>query len=133
MDRLTSEHRSRLMSRVGGKDTAPEMVVRRLLHSLGYRYRLHVRNMPSRPDLVFPARKKVILVHGCFWHRHEGCRKATTPKSNEGFWRAKFQRNIERDADNSRALSELGWQVCVVWECETKNVADLREKLVGFL
>lgn len=133
MDRLTPERRSRLMSRVGGKDTTPEMVVRRLVHSLGYRYRLHVRGLPSSPDLAFTARRKVILVHGCFWHRHEGCKKATTPKSNEAFWADKFDRNVQRDAENLRALHDLGWEARVIWECETKDVVDLKAKLVDFL
>lgn len=133
MDRLTPERRSLLMSHVRGKDTTPEMIVRRLAHALGYRYRLHGRKLPGRPDLVFGPRCKVIFVHGCFWHRHEGCRKATAPKSRVEFWEDKFARNVERDARNLRDLDAAGWRSLIVWECETKDPEALRAKLVGFL
>lgn len=133
MDRLSPDARSRLMSRVRGKDTAPEMVVRRLVHALGYRFRLHRKDLPGSPDLVFPGRRVVVFVHGCFWHRHEGCRLASTPKSNEAFWEAKFGRNVERDARKERELRALGWRVLVVWQCETKDRDELTRQLTSFL
>jgi DNA mismatch endonuclease, patch repair protein len=133
VDRLSPEARSRNMARITGKDTSPEMIVRRLLHSMGYRYRLHVRALPGRPDIAFPGRKKAVLVHGCFWHRHAGCRYAYTPKSRVEFWEGKFARNIIRDARNAEALVERGWQAIVVWECETKAADSLRDRLDGFL
>lgn len=133
MDRLTPEARSRLMSHVKGKDTTPEMVVRRLVHGMGYRYRLHGRNLPGKPDLVFASRKKIVLVHGCFWHRHQGCSKASTPKTRMDFWQAKFDRNVARDVKTLRDLSDLGWEVLTVWECQTKAAEVLRERLATFL
>lgn len=133
VDNLSPEERSRLMSRVRGKDTKPEMVVRRLVHRLGYRFRLHRRDLPGSPDLVFPGRRKVIFVHGCYWHRH-GCRKATTPRSNVTFWTEKFDRNVCRDLDNQRQLKRAGWEVLVIWQCETEDrdrVADLLRKFLN--
>lgn len=106
------------MSRIRGKDTKLEILLRRALHALGLRYRLHARDLPGKPDLVFPRRKAVVLVHGCFWHRHAGCKVATTPKSNVEFWQAKFDRNVDRDARTTQALREAGWRVFVAWECE---------------
>lgn len=133
MDRLSKEERSRLMSRIRGKDTKPEMVVRKLVHAAGYRYRLHRRDLPGCPDLVFPRYRKVILVHGCFWHRHF-CRKGrSTPRTRRGFWKKKFEQNRERDRKNRRALRRQGWQVLVVWECETKNPDKLLNRLHSFL
>ncbi len=133
MDRLSPDARSRLMSRVRGKDTKPEMVVRRLAHSLGYRFRLHRKELPGRPDLVFPGRRAVVFVHGCFWHRHEGCRLASTPKSNEAFWEAKFGRNVERDRAAVEKLEADGWRVLTVWECETRDREGMAAQLRGFL
>jgi DNA mismatch endonuclease (patch repair protein) len=133
MDRLTPEHRSRLMSRVRSKDTTPEMIVRRLVHAMGYRYRLYVRKLPGRPDLVFGPRRKIVFVHGCFWHRHPGCRKATTPKTHVDFWEGKFAANVLRDARNVHDLEAAGWEVLTVWECETKDVDMLRRRLRSFL
>ncbi len=123
------------MSRVRSKDTKPEMRVRRLVHSLGFRYRLHQRDLPGRPDLVFRSRRKVIFVHGCFWHRHPGCDRARTPKSPErqAFWREKFAGNVERDRRHQEALRDRGWSVFVVWECELARVEVLRQRLVRFL
>ena len=133
VDKLSPERRSALMSKVRGKDTSPEMRVRRLAHSLGYRYRLHKRSLPGRPDLVFASKRKVIFVHGCFWHRHPGCRKASMPKSRVEYWREKFDRNVERDGAAIAELQRLGWDVLVVWECETKDEGLLRTKLIDFL
>lgn len=129
VDRLTPERRSWLMSRVGGKNTTPEMVVRRMAHSLGLRFRLHRKDLPGTPDIVFPKWKVAIFVHGCFWHRHPGCAKASTPKSRIDFWQCKFDSNVRRDEKNAELLRDLGWSVITVWECETKSSERVREKL----
>ncbi|MER9209039.1 DNA mismatch endonuclease Vsr [Mesorhizobium sp. M0771] len=121
------------MSRVRGKDTIPEMIVRRVLHRLGYRYRLHHPKMPGRPDLVLASRRKIIFIHGCFWHRHVGCRKATLPKTNQDFWQEKFVRNVARDEKMRAALEAQGWDVLVVWQCETKDLEVLQQSLTAFL
>ena len=110
--------RSRIMSGIRGKDTKPEMKVRRFLHAVGFRYRLHVRDLPGRPDIVLPKYRTVVQVHGCFWHRHAGCRSAAMPASNVEMWSAKFARNIERDREVERQLIEMGWRVLTVWECD---------------
>jgi len=133
VDRLTAGERSRLMSRIRGKDTKPEMAVRRLVHGMGFRYRLHRRDLPGSPDLVLPRHRKVILVHGCFWHSHAGCRAGRVPASNTGFWEPKLRRNAERDAASEEALRRAGWAVLVVWECQTKKAADLGDRLGAFL
>ena len=133
VDRLTAEERSRLMSRIRGKDTKPEMAVRRLVHGMGFRYRLHRRDLPGSPDLVLPRHRKVILVHGCFWHSHPGCRAGRVPASNTGYWEPKLRRNAERDAASEEALRLAGWAVLVVWECQTRKAADLGDKLGAFL
>lgn len=133
VDRLTPEHRSYLMSRVRGKDTTPEMRVRRLAHALGFRFRLHRRDLPGKPDLVFPRYGKIVFVHGCFWHRHKGCRLATHSKTRTEFWEAKFERNVERDRRVQAELRGLGWEVLIVWECETRQPERLENILVGFL
>jgi DNA mismatch endonuclease (patch repair protein) len=125
--------RSVLMSKVRGKNTKPELVVRGLLHSLAYRFRLHQSKLPGTPDLVFPKRRKVIFVHGCFWHRHTGCPKTTSPKTRRKFWREKFATNKARDRRNIRALKALGWQAGVVWECETRDLTKLSRKIKLFL
>lgn len=125
--------RSALMRRVRGKDTAPERAVRQVAHSLGYRFRLHRRALPGTPDLTFPGLRKVIFVHGCFWHQHPGCRRATTPKARVAYWREKFQRNRERDLRNVASLQALGWDVLVVWECETLDRMGLVATLSRFL
>lgn len=117
MDRLTPEARSRLMSRIRGKDTKPEMIVRSYLYARGLRYRLHDRSLPGKPDLVFKSRKTVVFVHGCFWHGHKGCKKARIPKTREEFWRAKIEGNAARDRRSIRKLRSLGWHVYIVWEC----------------
>ena len=121
-DFLTKAPRSERMSRIRGRDTKPELVLRKLLHAQGLRYRLHRADLPGKPDLVFVRHKAVVFVHGCFWHRHHGCSIATTPKSNIDFWVEKFDRNVARDRRNILALQALGWRVYVVWECELTSV-----------
>ena len=121
MDTITHEQRSHLMSQIRAKDTKPELVVRSFLHRNGFRFRLHVKSLPGTPDIVLPKYKTVIDVRGCFWHRHPGCSKTTTPTSNIAFWAEKFQRNIARDRRNDLALQELGWQVIVIWECQLRD------------
>ncbi len=133
MDVITPAERSALMSRIQGKNTKPEILVRSMAHSLGYRFRLHRRDLPGTPDIVFPRLGKVILVHGCFWHQHRGCKYAYKPKSNALFWEKKFTGNRERDNRDTRALRKLGWSVFTVWECETKNVGKLLSRLDAFL
>ena len=128
-----SAARSALMSRVRGKDTKPELVVRRVAHAIGYRFRLHRKDLPGRPDLVFPSKRKVIFVHGCFWHRHPGCRMASTPKTRTAFWKEKFDRNIHRDAVAVEALEGANWKVLVLWECETRDKEGLETRLRQFL
>ena len=132
MDHLSPEQRSLNMARIRSRDTAPELTVRRLLHAGGYRYRLHDRRLPGTPDLSFPGRRSAILVHGCYWHRHPGCRFARVPGTRTEFWQRKFAANVERD---SRVIGELrrqGWRVLVVWSCETTG-RDLAAKLTAFL
>lgn len=121
------------MARVGPRDTKPEMIVRRVLHALGYRFRLQAKELPGRPDIVFRPRRKVIFVHGCFWHRHAGCRRATNPKTRKEFWEAKFLANQARDKRVQEELNALGWSYLVIWECETGNPETLAEKLKAFL
>lgn len=111
----------------------PELVVRRLAHALGFRFRLHRRDLPGSPDLVFPRRRKVIFVHGCFWHRHEGCRLAADPKTRPDFWSRKFAANVARDRAAQEALEMAGWKVMIIWECETRSLEGLADRLVGFL
>jgi DNA mismatch endonuclease (patch repair protein) len=125
--------RSALMARVRDKNSKPELAVRRLAHRLGYRFRLHVRNLPGTPDLVFPRFRKVIFVHGCFWHRHRGCGRTTTPKTRHAYWAEKFETNIQRDKTKKRQLEALGWKVLVVWECETFDLDALSRRLIAFL
>jgi len=135
MDRITPERRSANMARIRGKDTKPEMVVRRLLHSMGYRYRLHRKDLPGKPDVVFASRKAVIFIHGCFWHQHPSptCRKSILPTTRRDFWEAKLKRNVERDAQHILHLEEMGYRVLVVWECELAYLQELRQRLVWFL
>ncbi|WP_272867606.1 very short patch repair endonuclease [Sinorhizobium meliloti] len=128
-----SPARSALMARIGPRDTKPEMIVRRMVHALGYRFRLHRRDLPGSPDLVFPRLRKVIFVHGCFWHRHPGCKKATSPKTRVDFWQQKFSMNVERDARKEEELGEQGWDVKIVWECETRDIVTLSTQLAEWL
>lgn len=125
--------RSRIMQAVGQKHTKPEMTVRRALHALGYRFRVHRRDLPGSPDIVLPKYKTAIFVHGCFWHRHPGCKKATTPKTRVPFWTEKFECNVLRDRRKEAALREMGWQVIVVWECEAKDATALATTLSSAL
>jgi DNA mismatch endonuclease, patch repair protein len=125
------DQRRELMARVRGTDSRPEMLVRRATHALGFRYRLHDRRLPGTPDLVFPRFKKVIFVHGCFWHRHVGCSRTTTPKTRTDYWEKKFADNVQRDCVNQAKLEALGWEVHIVWECQTKDL-DLVERISRF-
>lgn len=135
MDTLTSSQRSARMAKVRGKDSKPEMLVRRIVHAMGFRYRLHDRRLPGAPDLVFPRLRKVIFVHGCFWHRHEDihCKLARWPKSRLDFWGPKLQGNRERDLRHQMELEKLGWRILVVWECQMRNREQLKNELRTFL
>lgn len=121
------------MRAIRSKDTGPELRVRRLAHRLGYRYRLHRADLPGKPDLVFPGRRKVIFVHGCFWHCHPGCRYARKPKTRLDYWLPKLERNVQRDKDCLEKVTVAGWQTLVIWECETGNEEHLTERLIAFL
>lgn len=134
-DTLTPTERSERMSRVRNKDTKPELKVRRLTHGLGYRYRLHRKDLPGKPDLVFPSRRKVIFVHGCFWHRHPDpdCKLARLPKSRLDFWVPKLEANRERDERNLKLLVENGWEPLVIWECQTRNMVEVERRVRAFL
>jgi DNA mismatch endonuclease (patch repair protein) len=131
-DTRTPEQRRRIMQSVATRDTGPEMTVRRLLHGLGYRYRLHTKKLPGKPDIVFPGRKKAIFVHGCFWHGH-GCTKGQLPKSHRDYWGPKLMTNKARDAEQVIALQSLGWSVLTVWQCETTISTTLTRRLVRFI
>lgn len=133
MDILTTAERSAHMSRIRARDTRPEMVVRRTAHAMGLRYRLHRKDLPGSPDLVFPGRRRAIFVHGCYWHRHSGCRLAYTPKSNTAFWEAKFECNVARDKEAIAALEADGWRTAIIWECETKRPDGIPGRLRSFL
>lgn len=117
------------MSKVRGKDTSPELRVRRVAHRLGLRFRLHSNHLPGKPDLAFPKYRVALFVHGCFWHRHPNCAKASLPKTREAFWKAKFDRNVQRDAKVFKQLTDLGWRVVVLWECETKATDKIENAL----
>lgn len=133
VDRLSSERRSWLMSRVRSKNTSPEMTVRRIVFGMGYRYRLHDKRLPGSPDMVFAGRRKVIFVNGCFWHGHNGCRYGRLPKSRQEFWESKIEKNRCRDKENVAKLNDSGWNTLVVWQCELKNTDLLVRKLYEFL
>ncbi len=126
MDRLSRSHRSWNMSKIKSRDTSTELTVRSVLHDMGYRFRLHRKDLPGKPDIVLPKYRTVIFVHGCFWHRHTECKYAYTPKSNVEFWEKKFKANVERDQNNNRILQELGWKIIVIWECQTQNLEPLK-------
>ncbi|WP_077962665.1 very short patch repair endonuclease [Ensifer adhaerens] len=134
VDKLTPERRSANMARIASKNTKPEMIVRRMAHAMGYRYRLHRRDLPGKPDLVFPSRRAIIFVHGCFWHRHPdpSCKDATLPKSRRDYWVPKIARNEERDQQHIESLTAEGWRVLVIWECET-TADNLADRLRDFL
>lgn len=135
VDVLSPEQRSRCMSNIRGKDTKPEMIVRRIIHNMGYRYRLHRRDLPGSPDLVFAPRKKVIFVHGCFWHQHDCPDGTTSPKTNVEFWSNKLKGNVLRDKTNYQKLFDLNWDTMIIWECWTKkkNIESLIKKIREFL
>lgn len=135
VDKLSRAHRSQNMAAIKSKGMKPEMIVRSAVHGMGYRYRLHRKGLPGKPDLVFGPRRKVIFVHGCFWHQHDDrdCKIARTPKSNTDYWDQKLARNVERDAQNGMQLEEAGWKVLTIWECQTKEEASLLRRLDDFL
>lgn len=133
MDTLTPAERSARMALVRAKDTQPELLVRRLVHGMGYRYRLHRRDLPGTPDMVFPRRGKVIFIHGCFWHRHARCALARLPKSRGDFWLPKLTANAQRDVRNVRALRRLGWSVLTIWECQLGDADKLANRIRRFL
>ena len=135
MDKLTPQQRSENMRRIRSKDMEPELEERRLVHRLGYRFRLHDTNLPGKPDLVFRSRRKVIQVHGCFWHQHNStsCEITRKPKSNIHYWTPKLARNMARDLEHLKSLSRLGWKVLTIWECELGNESALTKRLVRFL
>lgn len=132
MDKLSAERRSANMARIRSENTNPEVLLRKLIHGLGYRFRLHRKDLPGKPDLVFPSRRKVIFVHGCFWHQHPGCREGRVPGTRQEYWGPKLRRNQERDASNQARLKEQGWDVLTVWECAV-NSSSLKETLKRFL
>lgn len=133
MDRHTKKVRSENMRRIRSKDTRPELAVRRIVHSLGYRYRLHRKDIPGRPDMVFPGRRKVIFVHGCFWHQHAACGQNRVPKSNRNYWTKKLRRNKERDVNIRSELFELQWESLVIWECEVSDAEEVIRQVTVFL
>jgi DNA mismatch endonuclease (patch repair protein) len=135
VDIVDKQTRSRMMAGIKGANTKPEMSMRRALHRLGYRYRLHASDLPGRPDMVFPKHKAVVFVHGCFWHRHENCRYATTPATRPEFWEKKFAENVARDERCISRLKEMGWNTLVVWECEIKSdgAASIAGKVADWL
>lgn len=133
MDRITEEKRSWNMSRIRGKDTKPELIVRSQIHAMSYRFRLHVKDLPGKPDILLPKYRTAIFIHGCFWHRHPGCKYAYTPKSRENFWAEKFRKNVERHENISRELDRLGWRVLIIWECEVSELPALGQRIESFL
>jgi DNA mismatch endonuclease (patch repair protein) len=132
-DIVTPARRSEMMGRIRGKGTKPELLVRSAAHRLGFRFRLHAKKLPGSPDLVFPRRKTVLFVHGCFWHRHQGCPYCYMPKSNIKFWCGKFEKNVVRDRRARRGLEGMGWRVAIIWECETADSDSLRKRLKELL
>lgn len=132
IDNVSKEKRSEIMKRIRSKDTIPELIVRKLVHSLGYRYRLHDKKLPGKPDLVFSRWKKVIFVHGCFWHNHN-CKQGKLPKSNLDYWLPKLKENRRRDARNQKLIISAGWKVLVIWQCQTRDTDSLKGTIVAFL
>ena len=133
MDILTKEKRSWNMSRIRSGNTKPELLVRSLLHRMGYRFRLHRKDLPGKPDIVLPKHKAVIFIHGCFWHHHDGCKYAYIPKTRQEFWRAKFKSNVERDKKVKKQLKEKNWRILVIWECELSNIESIIKRLKDYL
>ena len=134
-DTVTPKRRSEIMSNIRAKGMKPEMVVRRIIHGMGYRYRLHRKDLPGKPDLVFPSRRKIIFVHGCFWHQHTdpACKISRRPQSNRDYWLPKLERNVERDAEHQARLVNLGWNVLVLWECEVESDSRIHDRIREFL
>ena len=132
-DTISAQRRSAVMARIRSKDTSPELLVRRITHAMGFRYRLHVATLPGKPDLVFTRLHKIIQVHGCFWHQHEGCGDSHIPKSSVEYWKQKLTRNVSRDGENLKRLGELGWRVLTVWDCELKDVRTVTKRIRRFL
>ena len=132
-DIMSRTRRSELMAAIRTRNTLPELAVRRIAHRMGLRFRLHRKDLPGRPDLVLPKHRLAVFVHGCFWHRHEGCRFSSTPKSRTDFWTEKFAANMDRDARQESALRKLGWQVLVIWQCETKDEEVVEHRLAGLI
>jgi DNA mismatch endonuclease (patch repair protein) len=132
-DIYPSRKRSEIMSHIRAAGTKPELIVRKVAHNLGYRFRLHQKNLPGKPDIVFAQHRKIILVHGCFWHSHKICGKAKRPVTNKTFWNRKLSRNVERDKENVDALGKAGWELLVIWECETKDRYLLADKISSFM
>ncbi len=133
MDTMTQAERSERMALIRSRDTKPELAVRRIIHGMGFRYRLHANDLPGHPDIVFRPRRKVVFVHGCFWHLHRNCRKCRLPKSRRDYWQPKLERNAERDRDARQTLKRIGWRSLVVWECEIAQADRLARKLRVFL
>lgn len=133
MDKLSRAERSENMRRIRSRNMKPELIVRSLAHRLGYRFRLHRKDLPGKPDLVFPSRAKVVFVHGCFWHQHSGCIDSRLPKSNPEYWHPKLRGNVQRDAESVVALRKAGWRSLIVWECETKDESRLATQIKRFL
>jgi len=133
MDTVSAKRRSEIMALVKSKGTRPEVAVRKMVFGMGYRYRLNRSELPGKPDLVFPGRKKVIFVHGCFWHRHEGCPNARIPKSRVEFWKRKLERNAQRDREVQVELERMGWEYLIIWECELKDMEAIASRVKSFL
>lgn len=131
-DNLNSEQRSHAMRQVRSGDTGPEMFVRKLIHRLGFRFRLDTKHLPGKPDLIFPKYRVAIFVHGCFWHRHYACVRATVPKTNESYWTGKFDRNVKRDRAVAASLKSIGWKVLTIWECEIRQPLRLKRRILRF-
>lgn len=133
VDTVSPEQRSYNMSLIRNKDTKPEVFIRSLLHRLGFRFRKNVKKMPGKPDIVLPKYKSIIFVHGCFWHQHKECKRSNIPKSNVDFWKSKLNKNVKRDIENQAELKKAGWKIKIIWECELKNLDNLKDSLIKFL
>ncbi len=133
MDVFSKEKRSQIMSCVSGKNTKPELIVRSLLHHMRYRFRLHRKDLPGKPDIILPKYKKVIFIHGCFWHGHKNCTRSKRPTTNNEFWQKKLDRNMQHDKEIVHNLKGLGWDILIVWTCEIKNIDQLKDKILKFL
>ena len=129
VDHISAEKRSWNMRQVRNKNTTPEILTRSLMHAMGLRFRLHRKNLPGSPDIVLAKYRTVVFVHGCYWHRHPGCKYASTPKTNTAFWQNKFAQNVNRDTESCRKLKKSGWNVLIIWQCETKDIEKLRKRL----